>query len=186
MKRQIAELDAEIAALIDAREATARNRDILCSMSGVGAVTAAAMLTLLPEIRALERKKVASLAGLAPITRQSGQWQGKSFIGGGRKPLRDALYMPALVECDAIWISRSNTKNSGAPESPPRSPSLQSCASLSKWRMLSSRRVACGHPKGLINTDTQSLQAAARLEGALEKHRAPENDAPVDPLAQAE
>jgi len=37
------------------------------------------------------------LAGLAPITRQSGQWQGKAFIGGGRKPLRDALYMPALV-----------------------------------------------------------------------------------------
>jgi len=31
------------------------------------------------------------------INRQSGQWQGKAFIGGGRKPLRDALYMPALV-----------------------------------------------------------------------------------------
>ncbi|MFO7758357.1 MAG: transposase, partial [Roseovarius sp.] len=37
------------------------------------------------------------LLGFAPITRQSGQWQGKAFIGGGRKPLRDALYMPALV-----------------------------------------------------------------------------------------
>lgn len=95
--RQIAELDAEIAALIEAGKATARNRDILCSMPGIGAVTAAAMLTLLPEIGTLERKQVASLAGLAPITRQSGQWQGKSFIRGGRKPLRDALYMPALV-----------------------------------------------------------------------------------------
>lgn len=40
---------------------------------------------------------MASLTGFAPITRQSGQWQGKSFIGGERKPLRDALYMPALV-----------------------------------------------------------------------------------------
>lgn len=95
--RQIAELDAEIAALIEARQTTARRRDILCSMPGIGAVTAAAMLTLLPEIGTLERKQVASLAGLAPIIRQSGQWQGKSFIGGGRKPLRDALYMPALV-----------------------------------------------------------------------------------------
>ena len=68
------------------------------------------MLTLMPEIGTLERKQVASMAGLAPITRQSGsrrlkaiacqsmgQWQGKAFIGGGRKPLRDALYMPALV-----------------------------------------------------------------------------------------
>lgn len=97
VERQVAELDAEIAALIEAHEATARNRDILCSMPGIGAVTAAAMLTLLPEIGTLQRKQVASLAGLAPITRQSGQWQGKSFTGGGRKPLRDALYMPALV-----------------------------------------------------------------------------------------
>ena len=97
VERQIAELDAEIAALIQAHGATARNHDILCSMPGIGAVTAAAMLTLLPEIGTLQRKQVASLTGLAPITRQSGQWQGKSFIGGGRKPLRDALYMPALV-----------------------------------------------------------------------------------------
>lgn len=97
LDRQMAELDAEIAALIAAQEDTARRRDILCSMPGIGAVTAAAMLTLLPEIGTLERKQVASLAGLAPITRQSGQWQGKAFIGGGRKPLRDALYMPALV-----------------------------------------------------------------------------------------
>lgn len=95
--RQIVELDAGIAALIETRETTARSRDILCSMPGIGAVTAAALLTLLPEIGTLARKQVASLAGLAPITRQSGQWQGKSFIGGGRKPLRDALYMPALV-----------------------------------------------------------------------------------------
>ena len=51
----------------------------------------------MPEIGGLERKQVACLAGLAPITRQSGQWQGKAFIQGGRKPLRDALYMPAVV-----------------------------------------------------------------------------------------
>lgn len=97
VERQVVELDAEIAALIAAGQTTARNRDILCSMPGIGTVAAAAMLTLMPEIGTLERKQVASLAGLAPITRQSGQWQGKAFIGGGRKPLRDALYMPALV-----------------------------------------------------------------------------------------
>ena len=51
----------------------------------------------MPEIGTLTKKQVASLAGLAPLTRQSGQWRGKSFIQGGRKLLRDALYMPALV-----------------------------------------------------------------------------------------
>ncbi|MBW6507651.1 MAG: transposase [Rhodobacteraceae bacterium] len=97
LERQIGELDAEIATMIAAQESTARIREILCSMPGIGATTAAAMLTLLPEIGTLERKQVASLTGLAPVTRQSGQWQGQSFITGGRKPLRDALYMPALA-----------------------------------------------------------------------------------------
>ena len=40
---------------------------------------------------------IASLAGLAPITRESGRWKGQSRIGGGRRGLRRALYMPALV-----------------------------------------------------------------------------------------
>ena len=39
----------------------------------------------------------AALAGVAPIIRQSGQWKGKSFVQGGRKHLRQAFYMPALV-----------------------------------------------------------------------------------------
>lgn len=97
LDRQIAELDAEIAGIIDRHETTSRNSDILCSIPGFGKITAAAVITLMPEIGGLERKQVACLAGLAPITRQSGLWRGKSFIQGGRKPLRDALYMPALV-----------------------------------------------------------------------------------------
>lgn len=97
IERQIAELDDEIARLIAASKAKTRGRDILCSIPGIGPVVAAAVPALLPEIGTLQRKQIASLAGLAPITRQSGQWQGKACIKGGRKPLRDALYMPALV-----------------------------------------------------------------------------------------
>lgn len=97
VERQIADLDAEIAAQVAARTSTARTCEILRSMPGVGAVSAAAIQALMPEIGTLDRKQVASLAGLAPITRQSGQWKGRSSIGSGRKPLRDALYMPALV-----------------------------------------------------------------------------------------
>jgi hypothetical protein len=44
-----------------------------------------------------KQKQAASLAGLAPIARQSGQWKGKSFIRGRRANVRQALYMPALV-----------------------------------------------------------------------------------------
>jgi transposase len=95
--KQIAELDKEIASLIDADKTTARQRDIVRSIPGLGAVASAAILTYLPEIGTLNRHQVGSLAGVVPYNRDSGQCKGKSFISGGRKPLRDALYIPALV-----------------------------------------------------------------------------------------
>ena len=95
--RQIAELDAEIARLIAEDGTMARHREILGSIPGLGPVATALILTFLPEIGRLDGKQAASLAGLAPFSRESGQWKGRSFISGGRKPLRDALYMPALV-----------------------------------------------------------------------------------------
>lgn len=97
LKQQIKEVDAEIQTLLEAQPLTARGRDILCSIPGLSAVSAAALLIEMPELGTLSKKQTASLAGLAPMTRQSGQWRGKSFIQGGRKHLRDALYMPALV-----------------------------------------------------------------------------------------
>lgn len=97
VERQLAELDAEIARHIASDEVLQRKREILCSIPGLGPVAAALILTFLPEIGTLDRKQAGSLAGLVPYNRESGQWKGKSFISGGRKPLRDALYMPALV-----------------------------------------------------------------------------------------
>jgi transposase len=51
----------------------------------------------MPELGSLDGKQAASLAGLAPVARQSGRWTGRAFIRGGRANLRQALYMPALV-----------------------------------------------------------------------------------------
>ena len=96
-KRQIEELDATLRALVQACPTRRRAFDILCSIPGLGAVSAIAILIECPEIGTLSGKQIASLAGLAPMNRQSGQWKGKAFIQGGRKFLRDALYMPALV-----------------------------------------------------------------------------------------
>ena len=97
IKRQLAELESELQTLLRQSPDQARALDILCSIPGVGAISASAILVECPEIGTMTRKKIASLAGLAPMTRQSGQWRGKAFIQGGRKFLRDALYMPALV-----------------------------------------------------------------------------------------
>ena len=54
------------------------------SVPGVGPVIARTLIAELPELGTLDRTQIAALAGLAPFTRQSGQWRGKSFIGGGR------------------------------------------------------------------------------------------------------
>lgn len=94
---QIAELDQAIRAQIETCPVRKRALTLIESIKGIGAVAATTILIELPEIGSLRKKAVAALAGVAPITRQSGRWRGQVFIQGGRKPLRDALYMPALV-----------------------------------------------------------------------------------------
>ena len=97
IERQIAALENYIMALIKAEPELARRFDILVSIPGVSAITAFALIIDMPELGTLGNAQAASLAGLAPIARQSGQWIGRSFIRGGRANVRHALYMPALV-----------------------------------------------------------------------------------------
>lgn len=97
LEKQIEEINTQIEDLLKRTPETIRATEIIRSIPGFSKVSAAALLTEMPELGTLNKKQVASLAGLAPMTRQSGQWRGKSFIQGGRKLLRDSLYMPALV-----------------------------------------------------------------------------------------
>ncbi|CUH40619.1 Transposase IS116/IS110/IS902 family protein [Jannaschia seosinensis] len=97
VKRQLVELEEALLDLLLQCPKRARAFEVLCSIPGLGRITAVAILVECPELGTLTRKQIASLAGLAPMTRQSGQWRGAAFIQGGRKFLRDALYMPALV-----------------------------------------------------------------------------------------
>lgn len=94
---QIAQINAELQRLIAEDPGLARREAILRSIPGIGAVTAVAMIVEMPELGTMEGKEAASLAGLAPITRESGKWKGRSKIGGGRRGVRNARYMPALV-----------------------------------------------------------------------------------------
>lgn len=94
---QLKEIDAAIATLVDTDPGLSRRRDVLASIPGIGTVTAMAILIAMPELGTLDNKQAASLAGLAPMTRQSGAWSGRARIRGGRRSLRTALYMPGLV-----------------------------------------------------------------------------------------
>ena len=169
--RQIHDLDGEIQTRITAEKHTARTHHILCSIPGIGAITAAAVLIEMPEIGTMTRKQVASLAGLAPMTRQSGQWNGKAFIQGGRKHLRDALYMPALVamrfnpDLKAIYDKLRNAGKPAKVDSPP------SCENSSNWQIPSSKQIAFGCQKGLDQDGYSKVQHLLLGQGPLSHNR---------------
>ena len=70
---------------------------LLQTIPGIGPTTAMSLLIVMPELGSLSEKKLGALAGLAPMDRQSGTYQGKAHITGGRSSIRQALFMPALV-----------------------------------------------------------------------------------------
>lgn len=94
---QLAAIGRELEALIASEPELARRFDILRTIPGISNLAAFALLVDMPELGALDKRQAASLAGLAPVTRQSGTWSGRASIRGGRSQLRQALYMPALV-----------------------------------------------------------------------------------------
>lgn len=97
IERQMVAIEREIMLLIESDPDLAKRFDILISIPGLSAITAFALLIDMPELGTLAQGQAASLAGLAPIARQSGTWTGRAFIRGGRANVRQALYMPALV-----------------------------------------------------------------------------------------
>jgi transposase len=95
--RDIAAVDDAIAAAVKTDAALAERFSILLSIPGISGITAAALVTEMPELGSLDPKQAASLAGVAPMARQSGKWKGRSYVQGGRSNVRQVLYMPALV-----------------------------------------------------------------------------------------
>lgn len=97
LRRELDSLDADLDEHIRKSPIWRVRERLLISVPGVGPATARTLLAEMPELGSLDRRQIASLAGLAPWTRQSGQWKGKSFIGGGRGKVRAVLFMAALV-----------------------------------------------------------------------------------------
>lgn len=97
LQKELSSLESDIDDSVHASPAWRSKEDLLVTMPGVGKTTARTLIAEMPELGQLDRQEIAALAGLAPYTRQSGQWKGKSFIGGGRASVRAALFMAALV-----------------------------------------------------------------------------------------
>lgn len=94
---RIARFEAAITALINSSAELARTNRLLRSIPGIGPVTAATLMALMPEAGSRSPKTIAALAGLAPINNDSGRFRGKRSIHGGRPRVRRAMYMAALA-----------------------------------------------------------------------------------------
>jgi transposase len=97
LEEALRELDAQIDKTVRGTPVWRDKEDLLASVPGIGKTIARTLLAEMPELGSLNPKQIAALAGLAPYTRQSGTWRGRSFIGGGRPAVRAALFMGALV-----------------------------------------------------------------------------------------
>ena len=97
LKEELSTLDRDIDDMVRGSPAWRDKEDLLRTVPGVGKIVARTLLAELPELGQLDRRQIASLAGLAPWTRQSGKWRGKSFIGGGRSSVRAMLFLSAMA-----------------------------------------------------------------------------------------
>ena len=97
LQTELSAIDRDIDDAVRGSPAWREKEDLLASVPGIGPTIARTLIAELPELGTLDRRQSAALAGLAPWTRQSGQWRGRSFIGGGRATVRTALFQGALV-----------------------------------------------------------------------------------------
>jgi transposase len=96
LRRDKAELDALLRRTIAGDPELEATAALLGGTPGVGPVLVATLLAELPELGTLGRRKIASLAGVAPVANDSGQMRGRRVIQGGRSAVRQALYMAVL------------------------------------------------------------------------------------------
>jgi transposase len=94
---ELAELDRQIGDLIGFIPHFQDKQAILRTAKGVGPVLCAKLLSALPELGQLDRKKIAALVGVAPFNDDSGRRRGKRRIKGGRADVREVLYMATVA-----------------------------------------------------------------------------------------
>lgn len=97
LERAKAKLAADIVDRIKAAADLLARFRLLLSLPGIGPIVAATLVIRMPELGAMKRGQAASLLGVAPFDRDSGQWKGLRFIAGGRHRPRRMLYLAALA-----------------------------------------------------------------------------------------
>lgn len=72
-------------------------KEVLKEIHGIGDTIAIELLALLPELGTINRKKIASLGGVAPHPNESGKKIGHRFVRGGRTEIKPILFLAAMT-----------------------------------------------------------------------------------------
>ena len=97
LQAELTDLDHTLHDQVQASPVWREQENLLRSVPGIGPTTALTLLAELPELGRLDRKAIAALVGVAPLSCESGTWRGRRIVWGGRARVRTALYMAALV-----------------------------------------------------------------------------------------
>lgn len=97
LQRQLKEIDQMLQDRISRDPLYQEKKLELMSISGIGETTAHMLLALAPELGTADRRKIASLMGLAPHPQQSGKKTGYTRMSGGRRSLRPHLFLAAMA-----------------------------------------------------------------------------------------
>jgi transposase len=143
LKKQIAVLDKEIAAVVRQTPAFREKAELLRTAPGVGQVLSATFLARLPELGTLNRKKIAALVGLAPFNRDSGKMKGKRAIWGGRGDVRAILYMGTVA---AVRLNPSMRAFFERLRAAGKSPKMALTACMRKFIVMLNAMLRAGSP----------------------------------------
>ena len=97
LQKLLTDLDKDIDDTIRSSPVWREKEELLTSVPGVAQKTARVLIAELPELGRLDRRRIASLVGVAPMNRDSGAMRGKRRVQGGRASVRSALYMAAVA-----------------------------------------------------------------------------------------
>lgn len=96
INEQIVVITEEINQIISSDDILKEKRKILRSIPGIGEIVSFELLIMLPELGKLSRRKIASLAGVAPRARDSGNFSGYRRTGHGREGIKPILFIAAM------------------------------------------------------------------------------------------
>ena len=110
LANQIKKVDKKLQHLIASCEDYKAKNDIIQSVPGVGNVVALSLISNMPELGYISNKEAAALVGVAPMNQESGRYQGKRKICGGRAPIRTDMYMAMMsaIQCNPVFKTTYN------------------------------------------------------------------------------